>query len=140
MRSTQNLTRAVRDLLTLVDEEANRNPLFAERLEAIASRLSCTTIKKVSKPKPAAAEPPPDAIRNLQVKGEEEFRFWLRSLDLKTLKAIIKINGFDPAKASQRWRDLDKFVALIAEQTAARLRRGSAFLPAKASEESHESS
>jgi hypothetical protein len=74
------------------------------------------------------------------VKGEEEFRFWLRSLDLRTLKTIIKINGFDPAKASQRWRDLDKFVALIAEQTAARLRRGSAFLPAKASEESHESS
>ena len=68
-------------------------------------------------------------------KGEDEFRFWLRSLDLHLLKAIVKANGFDPGKNSQRWSEPDKFADLIAEQTAARLRRGSAFLTPKSKDE-----
>jgi hypothetical protein len=68
-------------------------------------------------------------LSELQTRGDEEFRFWLRSLDLPTLRAIVKSNGFDVARVSHRWTDPDKFTALIAEQTAARLKRGSGFLP-----------
>jgi hypothetical protein len=64
-------------------------------------------------------------------KVEEEFRFWLWSLNPRVLKAIVKANGFDPGEISQRWTEPDKFVELIADQTAARLRRGSAFLTSK---------
>ena len=71
----------------------------------------------------------------LQEKGEEEFTFWLHSLDLPILKAIVKANGFDPAKTSLRWRESDKFVHLIVDQTRARLRRGSAFLPGRTTAE-----
>ncbi len=82
--------------------------------------------------KPAApGEAAPDVFAVYQEKGEEEFRFWLRSLNLRVLKAVIKVNGFDPGKASQRWTEPDKFVELIAEQTPARLRRGSSFLTPK---------
>jgi hypothetical protein len=89
--------------------------------------------------KPAGqAEPLPNVFAIHQEKGEEEFRFWLRSLNLRVLKAIVKTNGFDPGKASQRWTEPDKFVELIAEQTAARLRRGSAFLTAKTPKEPEE--
>jgi hypothetical protein len=51
------------------------------------------------------------------------------------LKAIVKANGFDPGKTSQRWTEPDKYVELIADQTAARLRRGSAFLTPKTSKD-----
>jgi hypothetical protein len=71
----------------------------------------------------------PDVCAELAAKGEEEFRLWLRSLDLSTLKAIIKMNGFDPGKASQRWTDPNKFVALVAGQAVSRVERGSTFLP-----------
>jgi hypothetical protein len=79
----------------------------------------------------------PDVFSALQEKGDEEFKFWLRTLDLLTLKAVVKQNGFDPAKASQRWKETDKFTALVHEQTLARLKRGSAFLPPKGQNPTH---
>lgn len=134
MQPGQKLTRTLRALVDLVEEEAAQNPVFAQRLEAIVSELPGSgTSKKSSKPKNSAEiVDTPDVLAVFQEKGETEFRFWLRDLDLLTLKAIVKANGFDPGKNSQRWTEPDKFIALIAEQTAARLRRGSTFLPPKA--------
>jgi len=74
----------------------------------------------------------PDIFAAFKEKGAEEFSFWLRTLDQPILKEVVRANGFDPARASQRWTDSDKFVALILEQVRARLRRGSAFLPPRA--------
>jgi hypothetical protein len=135
MQPTKKLTRVFRDLIVLIEEEAARNPAFAERLEEITSGPPSRKSKRFSKRHVAAhVGGPPDVMAAIQEKGETEFRFWLRSLDLSTLKTIVKVNGFDPAKASQRWTDPDKFVGLIAEQTNARLRRGSGFLPTRASD------
>lgn len=133
MQPTQKITRALRSLLTLVEEEASRNPDFAQRLEAVVSDFpSAPAGKKPQKPKSTEPEaPPPDVLAAFESKGEDEFRFWLRDFDITTLKSIIKANGFDPGKSSQRWTEPDKFIGLIAEQTIARLRRGSAFLPPK---------
>jgi hypothetical protein len=133
MQSTQKLTRAFRALVDLVEEEAARNPAFARRLEAAVADLPAgPTNKKHAKSKASAEEiEVPDVLKVFQDKGEPEFRFWLRDFDLATLKAIVKANGFDPGKNSQRWTEPDKFIALIVEQTLARLRRGSAFLPPK---------
>lgn len=131
MQSAQKLASAFRRLLALVEEEAARNPQFAERLNALAADLpSAQPRRRRTKPTPAA-EAPPDVFAFYHDRGEEEFRYWLRSLNLRVLKAIVKANGFDPGKTSQRWTEPDKFAALIAEQTAARLRRGSAFLGPK---------
>ena len=135
MQPAQKLTRALRSLLSLVDEEAARNPAFATRLESVIEGLPVPKRERTGNRKAAGEKTPaPDVIAVFQQKGEEEFRFWLRSLDLKTLRTITKANGFDPAKASLRWKEPDKFVALIAEQVRARLRRGSGFLPTKSSE------
>jgi hypothetical protein len=38
------------------------------------------------------------------------------------------MNGFDHAEAAQHWTDPDKFVALVADQTISRMKRGSASL------------
>ena len=133
MQPVQKLTRALRALLTLVEEEASRNPDFAHRLEDVVFDLPAAPAgKKTQKTKSTEPEtPPPDVLSAYESKGESEFRFWLRDFAIATLKAIIKANGFDPGKNSQRWTEPDKFIALIAEQTAARLRRGSTFLPPK---------
>jgi hypothetical protein len=133
MQPSQKLTRALKALVALVEEEAARNPDFAQRLEAVVSELPTSkSRKKTSKTKRSdEVSDIPDVIKRFQELGESEFHYWLRDFDLPTLKAIVKANGFDPGKTSQRWTEPDKFIALIAEQTAARLRRGSAFLPPK---------
>lgn len=129
MQSTQKLTPILRDLLALVDEEATRNPEFAAKLDAIMAALPARPARPPRPPKIAITVP--DVFAALQEKGEVEFGFWIRTLDVPTLKAVIRANGFDPAKASQRWTDPDKFVALVTDQTLARMKRGSAFLPAR---------
>lgn len=125
MQFSQKLTRVLRELVSLIENEAAQNPEFAQRLEMITSELP-TRGKPAARSRVATAVP--DVGAAFQERGEAEFRFWLRSLDIPTLKAIVKANGFDPAKTSQRWREPDKFVVLIAEQTSARLRRGSSFV------------
>ena len=134
MQPTQKLTTALRDLLALVDEEAARNPEFAAKLDSLMAALPARPARPPRPPKPAVSFP--DVFAALQEKGESEFGFWLRTLDIPTLKAVIRANGFDPAKASQRWTDPDKFVALVMDQTVARMKRGSAFLPPKTENQS----
>ena len=129
MQPTKKLTPILRDLMALVDDEATRNPEFAAKLEAIMADLPARPARPPRPPKTAVSIP--DVFAVLQEKGEVEFGFWARTLDIPTLKAVIKSNGFDPAKASQRWTDPDKFVGLVIEQTVSRLKRGSAFLPPK---------
>ena len=136
MQPAQKLTRVLRSLVSLIEDEATKNPDFAQRLEAVMDGFfTSANSKRVPKSKPTeTGTPPPDVIAEYQAKGESEFRFWLRELDVPTLKSIVKANGFDPGKNSQRWIEPDKFIALIVDQTASRLRRGSAFLPAKVAE------
>jgi hypothetical protein len=128
MQPTQKLTQALRSLLALVEQEAMRNPSFAKRLEEITAPLPAPSAARRRTRNAGPAETPPNIFAVREEKGEEEFRFWLQSLNLRMLKAIVKANGFDPGKSSQRWTEPDKFVQLIADQTAARLRRGTAFL------------
>lgn len=133
MQSTKKLTQILQDLVALIEDEARRNPVFAERLEAITSNLPASPkMPGGKKPRPFPQAGVPDVFKALQERGEEEFYFWLRTLDTPTLKAVIKQNGFDPGKVAVRWTDHDKFIALVVEQTQARLKRGAAFLPEKA--------
>lgn len=124
MQRSQTLTKLFRQLADLVSDEAEANPAFAAKLDSILAPLPQKPTAK-SKAKEAHA---PDVFTEFETRGAEEFGFWLRALDLATLKAIIKANGFDPGKTAARWTEPDKFVALIAEQVKARLNRGSAFL------------
>ncbi len=116
-------------MLALLDAEATHNPEFAAKLQDIMAVLP-TRSTRLPRP-PEIAVSIPDVFAALQEKGEVEFGFWVRTLDVPTLKAVIRTNGFDPAKASQRWTDPDKFVGLVIEQTVSRMKRGSAFLPPK---------
>jgi hypothetical protein len=126
MSASRKLNEMLRALGRLIEEEADRNPAFAEKLEAITGALPVRSASR-RKDKDQDAEIP-DVLKEYEIRGSEEFRFWLRASPISQLRAIIKANGFDPEKKSARWREPDKLTGLIAEQTAARLRRGSAFL------------
>lgn len=133
MQSGTSLKTRLKALLDIIEGEATQNPAFAARLAAVFGDAVPEPATRVRPPSGLSRPIPiPDVFTALQEKGDEEFGFWLRTLDLLTLKAIVKQNGFDPAKASQRWKDTDKFMALVHDQTQARLKRGSAFLPPKA--------
>jgi hypothetical protein len=129
MQPTKKLITILRDLLSVVEDEANRNPEFALKLNALMAELPSRPARQPRLPKITVTIP--DVFAIFQEKGEQEFAFWVRTLDIPTLKAVIRTNGFDPAKASQRWTDPDKFAALVIEQTGARMKRGSSFLPPK---------
>ena len=94
--STKKLTPILRNLLTLVDEEAARNPEFAAKLESIMAELP-TRPARPPRP-PTAAVEIPDVFAALKDKGEVEFGFWVRTLDLLTLKAVIRANGLFRAR------------------------------------------
>lgn len=133
MHAAEKLTRLLRDLVALVEQEAETNPAFAERLAAVLAPMPQRQPKRSSEgqretqsSKPAIDVP--DVFAAYSSKGEEEFGFWLRGLDIGTLRAIVKQNGFDPGKTARNWKEPDKFTALIQDQVGARLRRGSAFL------------
>ncbi|GEM_PF-733782 len=130
MPRNQKLSGFLRALAHLLEEEAARNVEFAARLDVLLTPVLRSPQSRNSRPdgQPHFAGVP-DVLSALVEKGEEEFRFWLRSFDLATLKAIIKSNGFDVARSSRKWTDPDKFINLIVEQASARLRRGSGFLP-----------
>jgi hypothetical protein len=132
MQTSKKLERVLWDLVALLEDEAGRNPEFAARLEAIVAPLPERAVKRTAKTRREECVAVPDVLAEFQAKGEEEFRFWLRDFDLRTLKAIVKRNGFDPARATQRWTDPDKFVSLICSQVKSHLERGSAFLPPSA--------
>jgi len=132
MQPRSGLKKRLRAFADVVLSEALDNPAFAARLEAA---LTNTTSTRPAVPQNRSRRREhvliPDVFEALKEKGDEEFGFWLRTLDTPTLKAIVKQNGFDPAKLSARWKDSDKHVELIREQTRLRLRRGVGFLPPK---------
>ena len=103
MQPTKKLTAVLRDLVALLEAESARNPAFAQSLHDVLAGLPSRAGKVSASPASRNLPLAPDVFAALQEKGETEFRFWVRALDVPTLKSIIKANGFDPAKASQRW-------------------------------------
>ncbi len=70
---------------------------------------------------------PPDPFKVMRAKGEVGLRATLDALDLSTLRVIVRAHRLDPARISARWTNRDRVIALIIEQTRARLNHGKAF-------------
>ncbi len=130
MSSAGKLIKTIKALGQLLEEEAAQNPQFAAALEAIVQEFPSKAAGSKRALKSKAADVP-DVFAEFEARGEAEFSFWLRPMPMAQLKAIVKVNGFDPEKNSSRWTDPGKFMDLIVNQTAARLKRGSSFLETK---------
>ena len=128
MRNKSSLSRLLRGLSNLLVEEAERNPEFATRLDELLESVAGKTHVKGSRRKAEAEPHLPDVYQERELRGEDEFRFWLRDQPVPMLHAIIREHDLDSARRTARWKDAEKLGAYIAERLQGRLERGSSFI------------
>ena len=129
MRSQKALVALFRGLVALLADESERNPAFADRLDRLLSALPEARRSKARKRgAPGTRAPLPDVHAEWTVRGETEFRLWLRDQPIATIRAVIRAQDLDPARRTSKWADAEKLADFVAEGLRARLARGSAFI------------
>lgn len=127
MRKEKALTTLLTDLVAVLAEEADRNPAFAARLDQVLAELPERKSARRKAPKAQAAQAL-DLHGELQARGEQEFRHWLREQPADVLRASIRANDLDPSRRTTKWKEAEKLADFIFDALQARLARGSAFL------------
>lgn len=116
----------LRKVFRLIEEEATRNPDFAQKLAEIA--LSHGSLGEVRSKRIKKRLTFPDVYQEYDEQTATGFYMWLYDQPIATLKGIIKQHDLDPSRRSAKWNEHNRLVKLIIAQVEARLRRGSHFL------------
>lgn len=128
MRKEASLIKLLQGIAGLLQEEAERNPEFASKVDLLLAelpeRISITRNAKPSK-LPISV---PDVHAEWAARGEAEFRIWLREQSVVVLQAVIRKQDFDPTHKTKKWKDSEKLVSFIVDGLRSRLARGSGFL------------
>ncbi|MBM3554791.1 MAG: hypothetical protein FJX47_04475 [Alphaproteobacteria bacterium] len=127
MRKEKALTTLFTDLVALLADEAARNPAFATRLGQLMAELPERKSAKRKAPK-AQAAPPLDLYGELEARGEQEFRHWLRQQSAEALRASVRSHDLDPSHRTHKWKEAEKLADFITDALLTRRARGSAFL------------
>ncbi len=132
--------KLLKQLLSLVMEEAQANEAFGKKLEALLlppvtpqdksgkgdteekSRTKRSTTRSLRDP----AVLNPTAV--LMQEGEEALYTRLSGLSEKELKDIIAQYGMDTKKLAMKWKSLDKLKGLIVDVSRTRAAKGDVFL------------
>jgi hypothetical protein len=124
-----NETRALVETLRSVASQIEADSTLAARLMAgpAAKTESGQTAQTASRPAREVVAPPLDPFAVLRQSGEQGLQQALASLDLASLKAIVRAYRLDPARISARWTAPERLIELIVEQARARLNQGRAF-------------
>jgi hypothetical protein len=128
MRNKSSLIRLFRGLLNLIADEAERSAEFAARLDELLAPIPSKTRSKVALSKVKSEPDVPDIYAERRMRGEDEFRFWLRDQSVPVLRAIIRKHDLDSARRTARWKDTEKLAAYIADGLQGRVERGSSFM------------
>lgn len=120
--------RLLRGLVDLIAEEADRNPGFAEKLEELLAPASSKKRSKVARQTSGVDTDVPDVYRERELRGQREFLFWLYTLPVPVLRAIIRRHDLDSTRRTMKWKDTEKLGAYIAERLEGRLERGGSFM------------
>lgn len=131
MRKEKALIGLLEDFVRLVGAEADRNPEFGEKLEALLHAIP----ERARSSKPRVRSPKrddlPDVHAEFNSRGPSEFQLWLRDLPIATLRALIRAHDLDATRRTSKWKDAERLSTFIADQIGARLSRGSGFLSMK---------
>ena len=133
-----DLKRAMRNLATVIVEEADRNPDFASRVREALGLFANETKTSRSRRENDVATTGPTRGRNrrtpaildpirLVLEGEQVLREQLSPLTLDQLKDIVSDHGMDPSKLVMKWRTKNKIVDHIVDIAISRSRKGDAF-------------
>jgi inactivated superfamily I helicase len=124
-----NEAQALVETLRAVASQIEADPTLAVRLMAGTAATAEHEAPAQATPRPAreVVAPPLDPFTVLRQSGEQGLQEALASLDLASLKAIVRAYRLDPARISARWTTPERIVELIVEQAQARLNHGRAF-------------
>jgi len=128
-----NLKQVLTSFVKAIVEEAQENPRFRARLEAIfeGSHLSERMPKKVNdrfeaqkggRRTPAVLDPVDLARFDLQ-----GLRSRLEQLDLDRLLDVVAQYGMDPGKLVMKWKSRERVIERIMEVAESRATKGDAF-------------
>lgn len=123
-----SIKKQLKAFMTVVAEEVDRNPAFAEKL-AIALGLEKSEENGKQPAKKRGGRRTPAALDPVSVynEGEAFLREKLASLDLKQLRDIVAEYGMDPGKLVMKWKTPKRVIDHIIETAANRARKGEAF-------------
>lgn len=133
MRKEKALIDLLDGLVHLLAEESKRNPVFANKLDVLLSDLPerKSTSKKTSL---SLQDPLPDVHAEWRIRGEGDFRLWLRSQPLPVLRAIVRAEDLDAARRTAKWKEAVRVAEFIADSLKTRQSRGAAFIGRGATE------
>ncbi len=123
-----NITKPIQALMSVITEEANRNPEFAQKL---AVALGLDKVKRGSKRQtkrhrgrrtPAVLDP-----IALYSEGDRKLREKLGVLDIEQLRDIVAEYGMDPGKLVMKWKVKERITDHIVKVASARAKKGDAF-------------
>jgi hypothetical protein len=130
---------ALRALFQVIEDEAERNRAFSDRLAAALLALASDGSQA---PRPPPEAPPPARPARAKTRraaavldpvalarqGEAALREALAALTVDQLKDIIAGHGMDPGKLTTRWRNEARLIGHIENLALARSKKGEAFL------------
>lgn len=122
------LKKTLRGLADLLASEAERNPAFAEALqnvlfESAGQKRAKETITLKKAPKVEVFDP----FAALSEKGPVGFKEWLGTLDVPSLRAIVRQYRLDPTRLSDKWKTQGRFIELIHDRVQDRVSHGESF-------------
>ncbi len=130
MRKKEALISLLGGLVDLLADESARDPEFAEKLEKLLLSLPERKVKgsaKIPGMNRVNADLP-DIHQEWNIRGEADFRLWLREQPIPLLRAIIRAQDIDSQRRTSKWKEAEKLADFITDNLRARMSRGSAFI------------
>ena len=118
----------LRGLVDLLAQEADRNPVFADKLEHLLATVGAQREPAKRESRKTVSAQLPDLHAEHAARGEADFVLWLRELPVTTLRSLIRANDFDPTRRTDKWKEGEKLATFIGDNLRARMTRGSAFM------------
>ena len=128
MRNEKKLIALLRDLVSVLSEEANRNPAFAARLDDVLGVLRKPSLRTRSKRAPGKPVPLPDVHAEWGRRDEGDFRIWLRGQPTLVMRELIRRLALDPTRRRVKWKNSEKLAGYITDGLCSRYSRGASFM------------
>ena len=125
LKQTNILKRKLESLAKLLGDEAERNPVFREKLHVICGGATDAVVhsRRARNEAPETSDP----FNAFRTMGPEKFRAYLGEMKVETLRQIVRHHRLDPSRLSERWKSKDRFVDIICKRVEARAKQGEVF-------------
>ncbi|WP_292591283.1 hypothetical protein [Mesorhizobium sp.] len=121
------MKKTLNELIRAVVDEAERNPVFARRIEealGLEKKPKKHILSRAAHRRTPAVLDPVDLARQ----GEAALRHRLGELNLEQLKDVVADYGMDPGKLVLKWKTPDRIIDRIVEVSIGRAKKGEGFL------------